>query len=534
MEALKGYTGEGSVITQQTEAKEKSSKHLISNAAGFVSRLAPLLAFTPLAEFAPAVTEVSALASKLLPSIGLSQPIDVMAPTRMVVSPNITPAHGSGLCIGSRLALRQESSTGACTIMGSGVDWNIHHIIERPSLVAQYTFNNTTANDTQLFYIQADPSVLVFGLNFPTAASTVIYPSYLNYMSQFFAAWRGSIKFVFQFITSGFTSARFRISHLPTYVAPTSYENTQGSYPSAIVDVRGDTTFPFVVPYIDPQPYIYPAIQPVSPSTRSFVHLSLVNNVVTPDAGGVSTIYLNVWAAAGEDFTFMLLKGFALNYQYANNVAAVTPYPGGSELPTNHFDYITYASMAEYFAKPFAPLIPARMTLEQGLVNPEHFGSIYEIARRVEYYPGTISVVDLNTTAPLSSNFNALRRLFLFWRGGLRCNFIDALNPINGWAPPNILVSDAQGCGAMLTPFFSSPDQATSCIQPYTLEIPWYRPRFFEEIEPYLSCYASLPVNIVQQNSGNLDSVITPAEDFQFGYLCAPPSYSIVYTPPGN
>lgn len=174
------------------------------------------------------------------------------------------------------------------------------------------------------------------------------------------------MKFRLEFISSPFITARIRISHIPGSSLPLSIEDSAGDMVSKIVDIRGDTTVDFSVPYISPYFYqptmgLYSvgshASFPAQYNNSNLV-FSVINPPVGPDPATTSLIYYNLYVSAGEDFVF-----------------------GGSTFPRveGPISNVREQSLIKAFEKPFEGLIPAVTAQEKGVVLPEQYSTIEEL-----------------------------------------------------------------------------------------------------------------------------------------------------------
>lgn len=133
---------------------------------------------------------------------------------------------------------------------------------------------------------------------------TVIYDNWLACTCRFFELWRGDMDFMFVFSTSGFTSARFRISWVPSADSDPETDNG-GDIISNIVDVKGDTIYRVSIPFMSKKSYLQ-SPTPGTPQTgdpAGYLKLSLINSIVSFDSNLATTsIHCSVWVAAGNSF----------------------------------------------------------------------------------------------------------------------------------------------------------------------------------------------------------------------------------------
>lgn len=113
------------------------------------------------------------------------------------------------------------------------------------------------------------------------------------FVASFFNVWRGSLRFRLKFVKTIFHSGRLAISFGPIDSTPTAlhseFLNRQ------IVDIRDVNELEFIVPYINPSPWI-----PVTARTGIF-YIEVIDPLVAPSTVS-SSINILVEIAAGDDF----------------------------------------------------------------------------------------------------------------------------------------------------------------------------------------------------------------------------------------
>lgn len=185
-------------------------------------------------------------------------------------------------------------------------DMNISHIISSPFLLHTYKLTNTITAGTIIYTTPLSPSNMWYtgtGYENPPNAH---YPSPLCYVSRFFAYWRGSFKFHFSAICSGFHSARLRIVYqpgskwvpdgLPTTLSTTSLLR------NVVWDINDSSDITVEVPYET----ITQWCERDSGSSNEFSgRLSVqVINPLTAASDTVNPIYIQCFVWAGDDFQF--------------------------------------------------------------------------------------------------------------------------------------------------------------------------------------------------------------------------------------
>lgn len=341
-------------------------------------------------------------------------------------------------------------------------------------------------------------------------------PDYLRFMSGFFSRWRGSIKYCFQFFTTVFTSARFRISVL--YNTPSSLAQQIGDVPSIIVDVKGDTMCDFTVPYLSPTMYQDLARPDYIPKLR----IELVSPMVG-QSPSQPAIGLVIWRSGGADTQFSQLVDF-------HGPDATKPAPKQKRSAPKQK---AQCDMRYHFKKPFIPIVEGcTYTREAGVATPEAITSIRQMTRRyVEGNPTSDDTTKMKTfpvpSPAMTGAYFRLARIFKYWRGSRRAKFVGgstippffAISPqVTPSQPRYMSTSAGNGLAYTITEQWNTLD----------VEIPWYCENPFFPIDivfPGIDAYDA-PNDIVN-NLASAGSTIAQAyycggDDFTYGFLCGP------------
>jgi hypothetical protein len=413
----------------------------------------------------------------------LDKPRTVQHPMFTVIN-SVVPgmAKGEGIDMCESLSLLQNDVTNNMSIaMGNGADTvTLLSVAMRPMVHTVKIFDAIT--DTL--------SIVVH----PLQMSGANQMDYLCAVSNLFQRWRGPIKYLFQFFTSPFISCRFKIHLLYSTTIPDS-ENT-GDVITQIVDVKGDTMYPFEVPFLWytmwrnfndniglPIIYVEPIIAPVGPAIAA-----------NP------TIYLVVWRAAGDSFQWQRLC---------------------EPLITEHFPVSHNRAQCDVFKEfsaKFPPLVVGTHdNVESKMCNPEHIVVFNQIWKRYE------RSTDLTFAPSLvdawSGHISYCTNFFKYWHGARRAVFIEsaASNGLTGL--PN--AADV---------FSSNPSNGLATFQNYIsganckVEVPYYNTL------PFLPCNPADTPTAVPEIPIYPDTNVATfalglwsgADDFSFGYVVAP------------
>jgi hypothetical protein len=402
------YEKHSKKVTPHSEAVEKSKSGVISGVAEALGGIAPILAVSPLAEFAPIATLAGA-AAPFLKSFGLDKPNDLRAaqPTRTDFFGDQMGGHG--LAAATKLALHPEASLGEVRNMSQLKRHSLTEYMSRPQCVKMGRIDSVIPVNDPFEHFPVAPTMCM-------RVGNVYYPSHMALLSQAFHRWRGTIKIHIKFVTAKFTTTRVRISHLPNAELPPSLEDYAGDATSCVVDVRGSTEFSFACPHYSAYAYL-----PISgyympgdagtalavPFVCPHVAISLLNPVCIPDSTGDSSIYYSIWVACGEDFT---LGTFDTWYPRPTSYVAPVSLESSNQ-PVKDIEDLAEEfevpdirpvrekfrpkkttlrsayekhSVMDSFSKPFKALVPANAAAEAGFITPEQYTSIEDLCHRYE------------------------------------------------------------------------------------------------------------------------------------------------------
>lgn len=131
----------------------------------------------------------------------------------------------------------------------------------------------------------------------------------ISVVSSCFMNWRGSIKFKFDIIASKFHTGKLLIAYVPGFwntakdKAPTIQQAQMSPY--IIIDLKHEQTCTLEVPYVAPTPwhqrYFTGNFTEASVRAPSMLFLYVLNPLILMDRVA-DTVYINIYAAAGEDF----------------------------------------------------------------------------------------------------------------------------------------------------------------------------------------------------------------------------------------
>jgi hypothetical protein len=459
-------------LTVPGEAKDRASGSITGPEAK--NLFDPTMITGPLETLQQAVSTI-APAIQFAASLGLAKPNNESTLVPAILDDYRDLNYTHGVVQATKLSAHPSASVGQLDF----ADLRKHKIsefISKPSYINTLFFDGGDNVDVPLLTIPVHPSLSYFIGNNYTATP-------LAYASNAFNYYRGGQKFLFEFLTSQFVTARFRVTHWPSPTLPASLEAYAGDAVSTIIDVRGDTRFEMTIPYISPFPYqLCRGYIHCNDSTgwanlpgsdqNSFITISLVNAIQQPEFNGTAGIYLNIYTAAAEDFVFGGLS--------KPTIRAPLNAVGGGRAPK-----ISQHALVDRFAKTFAPLVPAHGAYEAGVVLPEQYTGVEETCLKYSPYLDETNTPDASgyvvgtlvqpTSIASNLDFAGFWQDCYRWnRGGLRYKLIPRKYDPGDAASPLILGAIAQPGG---TPsYWSIADLRTRGA--LEAEIPWPLPTY--------------------------------------------------------
>jgi hypothetical protein len=174
---------------------------------------------------------------------------------------------------------------------------------------------------------------------------------------------RGSFKVCLQFFTSSFISARFAVEYRNsayTTTYPTDY--TDGI--SRIVNVKGDTTDSFVLPYLAPTWWV-----PTQDPQTEF-RVTCISTIASSDSAADPVIYLVVWISGGDDIQFAMPS---------------VPVTWGTFVPPA--DLTEQSAIGKIFERPFDPIVEnLHSDLDTNYCTTEQLGPILDLVKRYSIF----------------------------------------------------------------------------------------------------------------------------------------------------
>jgi hypothetical protein len=341
----------------------------------------------------------------------------------------------------------------------------------------------------------------------------VNYPDYLAFGSLFYRYYRGSIKYLFQFVGTPFYSCRFKISVVHSLGSPPGGTGNGTGFLSRIVDVKGDAWTSFVVPYLGRRMWSYTTTVADSVADTPWLVVEALTDVQGSSLPADATYYINIWRAAGPDFQLAM--------QTAWN-GALTPSPGVvKEEPVRKIDFVKQSGLMKKWNEPTVGVKEESTgQRESGCYMADQATTITDMMKR--YATMTPSGAgpysfpsDWNTSTPHLSPIQLYSGSFLFWRGSRRVKFGASIE----------MYTAALHVSQVVHPLGNSFVPITEAAGgTFPVEVPWYCTELMYTTKiarnDYNPVNANTPVDVTTFSFG--DMMIAAGDDFAYYYIVPP------------
>jgi len=497
---IKKQSGQGSVMSTSIRPKRSSRSvvHVSQSSSDPVASAAsppspsPLSTIgtilTPITDIAQSVGSVLSAAQPILDVLGglfdkpeIAQPITRVYPTTAAnVSTVDQPDQSLPLSMYSGSYLNIDHSA-----LPGGRAWTMADIAMTPSLHFQYKF--TVAGDT------VSIPFLALGTPFQIIAGT----------HQF---WRGSVRLHIKFFCPAFVSGRILFIIGPSGLP---VANTVANNLSRVVDVKGDTTESFTLPFVFPTDYCQSDDIPYT------IQASVLSQIVTNDTTIPPSIDMVIYSAAAPDCQFSLLvPPQPSQYAYPNVVA-----PPKSKVRRQ-------SDISKEFAVTFNPFVmDCEMLTDQHHVTSETTMYATDVLKRYINTPAPTLTNNMGVFpgeySPVKSTPQYLfSRMFLAHRGGMRLKMITTDNPI---LVASVYGSYAATWNGALNGTPSLVSTPTNSVE-LSISCPWYYSVPWRWFDSQLTIGPLPPVSIYY-GGANPDEFLTftaVRDDYIMGFLIPP------------
>lgn len=471
------------------------------------------------------VAKVGAEIANIVGILAADKPSTQLGPHNMQPYFGREMMHGAGVDSGVKLSFdpAAQISTDSIEIFDDHLSHNIYDIMRMPGFHLTGTLTNSLGPGDRIAQFPVTPSCPFV----QTSGSSEYYMhNYVSHFSLPFSFWRGSMRYMFRFCTSRFTTARIRIVWLPgsdSSVTATIADNAVGDVISRVVDITGDTIVDFTIPYLQTNYYTKIGTGVVTGATsleNGFVGIYLVNEVVNADPDVTPTIYWASWVSAGTDFQVLGYQSVSVPDNHVLQSTDLTP---ALTSKTNQ------SCIREMFRETSEPLIDALGFVEAGFVACENYGDVESLVKRyftgrlsdhvytntLSYYPWDTSRTDQVNIS--GNNLNWISLPFLYMRGSMRYKMVNAENV--DYFTIGVGDSSTQFIGGRIM-------NPTSTSKMMEFELPYFTIYPFLNTDPY-NIFLN-PSNVYGVRIGYTPTVPTPlyqavGDDFKYSCLYSPP-----------
>jgi len=182
---------------------------------------------------------------------------------------------------------------------GTDIDeHSISYLVSKPAFTRSFSWSTSSPVDQVLYQQPISPES--WGNSFLSNGATVYALPPINFLSSFFAYYKGGIRVTFKVVKTEFHSGRIAVTFNPASpLAPATYSGpTTNSYVlREIIDIREGTNFDLIIPYVSVIPYR------LVDEVFGSLQVTVVNPLIAP-ATVSSTIVFLVEVAGAPDFEF--------------------------------------------------------------------------------------------------------------------------------------------------------------------------------------------------------------------------------------
>lgn len=374
------------------EQKAKASTGQISGVANAVSDLAGAVASFPflppqISMGATALAGAAGLAGGVASLFGFDKPQTIQGSTKVLNETFTGLATGEGVFDGQEMNIQEgmHGATDAQNFCAEYLDCALLDLACKPGLFNIYTFDGTALPGNVVFKHWVTPDTAY------TTTTAGAYRSFLTpcaAVSSEFKYWRGPIDYRYEFVCSSFVTVRVRIAWHPTFAEIPAVGSPlgqgEGDIVSTILDITGDTSFNFSIPYL--KNLLYARSQDPAFKSEDYcnggISVSIVNTAVAMNTTAATTVYVNAYMAAGKTMKFHVLcdkpTGQTGIRSYSNNVTPLATFvPQMAEESKAESNVLN-----DIFKHEFPTLVPATGKVFGGVANSENIENIYTLLHK--------------------------------------------------------------------------------------------------------------------------------------------------------
>jgi len=475
------------------------------------------------------VTEFAGLLGSILDkpsSIAMTQPIQLNFARDWI--------GGEGQDYGNRHSLLKESYlSNNLKLMGNiSPKTSLMDIMKVPMIMNISEFTHTNG---ALYF-----NILPFGMR------SSLNSDYMEYVFRHFGYIRDTYKIALCFYTSSFVSCRFKVSIY--FQTPAAGLPDSGNVVSTVVDVKGDTVFSMYIPFLYRTLYRY--------CTDSTIVARLAIETISPimgqSLGTNPTIYCVIWKAAGEDTQVSQLVGrYAVLSLDAPKEEKKKKKKKKKETPLTEQSILRLSDLEmsddiplqqqwdpqEHYSRSFTPIIHGIDYVHlKGICVAEDITLLNDCLKR--YASINVSPTATHSTYPDATQigaFQSFSNIFQYWTGGRNYKFVINNTPGTSISNNSFVITSLEGPDS-LHPI--DPGAGLNYTNPALWpviegSVPYYSTMPFQPTEPAQQVifdavndrpvdYVILVNGVSYVTSSALITMVSAADDFQYGWLRAP------------
>lgn len=236
-------------------------------------------------------------------SFGFCKPNTVACDT-LIRPKALNLANGVGIDNGSKLSIFPDNGVSPATQWMGGKDEEmlLSYITQTPSYLGSVEWYSDAERGEELFVWpvcpQTESSEMVMSSGKLVGYTGV--PSMVGYIGKMFDYWRGSLRYTFQIVASGFHSGRIRISFEPFGLleGEDKFSAEEGmNAPNVVIDVQRETEVALEVPFV------FHNMWARAQEFIGVLHMDVINPL-THSQDVCPPVYINVWVAGGDNLQF--------------------------------------------------------------------------------------------------------------------------------------------------------------------------------------------------------------------------------------
>lgn len=182
---------------------------------------------------------------------------------------------------------------------------NLANLVSIPMMFSHISFDGSTSENTSIVNFICCPALIAYR---DEGTFSYYYPSHAAQIAKLHTFWRGSLKYMLKFCTSNFVTCKVLIVWTPNNPPATMSANASGYVINQVVDVTGDTTVTFTVPYLAEFDWLRTPqannVNNVDHDNIGYITVYMMNPPVSNGTVADTTVHLNIWGAGGPDLMF--------------------------------------------------------------------------------------------------------------------------------------------------------------------------------------------------------------------------------------